>query len=1087
MDWDQALADRMGPEAASRYRQAFDTEYKQATPLALACLDIQHIDQVVRQGGDAVELWPGLEGHPPCLRFYSTAYRYLDEWMPLLRNLGLRVTDQSYFRATLPEGTVHIRCFRIEMPDSVKELTDVRQEIINVMTALLEGRIEDDALNGLVIKAGLHWRLIDALRGYRNYFLQLSGRIGQEGFHQALLKYPQITALLAKYFHTRFDPDLPFGTIEMREEEGLLPLRMKLQQALGPVSDIHADHLFRTLFNLIDASVRTNFFRPGSKDRFAFKLSSLGIIAMPAPRPLFEIYVHSRYMEAVHLRGGKVSRGGIRWSDRPQDFRTEIWDLMRTQMLKNALIVPQGAKGGFVIKDPDAGQVPDVAYILFMRALLDLTDNLERGEPVHPPHVLCYDGFDPYLVVAADKGTAHLSDTANQIARQYGFWLADAFASGGSRGYDHKKLGITAKGAWECARHHFYELQRDLDKEVVTVIGIGSMNGDVFGNGMLLSKRLKLKAAFSGRFIFLDPDPDPENSFAERQRLFHACADWDQYDRALLSPGGGVWSREDKTIPIASSVQRWLGLRHQHLDGETLIRHILMAEADLFWLGGIGTYVKASDEKHPQVGDPGNDTVRIDASQLRVKVVAEGANLGFTQRGRIEYALNGGRINMDAIDNSGGVDLSDHEVNFKILLRQAETAGTLGGRTADAWLNDLVDETIRRVLDHSRGQSLCLSLERIRCSQDPTAYLTLADKLENTGLLNREAESFPLRDEVLTRPDCALTRPELAVLLSLAKMQFKQALLERPQFLSKSFLRTSLYRYFPPRLIQQYEQEASDHPLAKEITATTLGNYILDRTGSTFLTWMEVLPGPLLEQAIGLYLVFNETLETASIRKTLLHLQPQLPSARFYNLLLRIEGALEACCRWFLARGKRLWPESATLDQCCQFLQLYQRHFATLDDKEIARLQAEGLDEQQARRLALLLKFDEFPVVIQLALESTDHSSTIQTFRTVTDFLDLPEILALLAQVPARSDWESHLKYALSERFRGAAATLTSRLLSGDTKVGLVCTGPSCLQKFSKYQRLRRELERTTTIDLLPFATLACELEGMIEAMGSST
>jgi len=1085
MDWDQALADLAGAESAARYRQVFDPEYKRNTPPALACHDIRHLERVAREGGDAVELWPGEAGHPPCLRFYSARFRYLDEWLPTLRNLGLRVSDQTAFRFTVAERSVHIRCFRVEIPGDEAALATCRRDIIDLLTALLERRIEDDALNGLVIRGRLPWRLIDALRGYRNYLLQLPGPVSRESFHQVLLDHAKITALLGKYFLSRFDPDLPFPSIESREEEGLLPLRLALQEALEPVGDLHADRLLRTLFNLIDASVRTNFFRPGCGDRFAFKLSSLGVIAMPAPRPLFEIYVHGQAMEGVHLRGGKVARGGIRWSDRPEDFRNEIWDLMRTQMLKNALIVPQGAKGGFIVKDPRGlKRVPDDAYVLFMRGLLDLTDNLEGGKPVHPPHVLCYDGFDPYLVVAADKGTAHLSDTANQIAKAYGFWLGDAFASGGSKGYDHKKLGITAKGAWECARRHFYELQRDLDGEIITVIGIGSMAGDVFGNGMLLSKRIKLKAAFSGRFIFLDPDPDPAISFRERQRLFDAGADWDQYDRHLLSQGGGIWPRSSKSIPLSSPVQRWLGVRHRHLDPETLIRLILMAEADLFWLGGIGTYVKASDEKHREVGDPGNDSVRIDAARLKVKVVAEGANLGFTQRGRIEFALKGGSINMDAIDNSGGVDLSDHEVNFKILLRQAAAKGRLGRGTPDTWLNDLAAEAVKRVLDHNHDQSLCLSLERARCLQDPTPFLAMADKLENAGLLNREAESFPSRSRVLTRPDSALTRPELAVLLSLAKMQFKQALLERPQFLGKRFLARSLYRYFPGELAQRLRQEVANHPLAKEITATTLGNYILDRTGSTFLTWMEVLPGPLLEQAVGLYLVFNETLSAAGLRKTLLSLQPQLPASRLYALLLRMEDGLQACCRWFLARGRSLWPEPENIQKCRDFLQLYQKHHASLDEKELARLQAEGLPEPQARQLALLQKFDEFPVVAQLALESADPASTVQTFRTVTEFLNLPRLMTLLDQVPVRSDWESHLKYALSERLRGTAATLTSQMLTRESSIGMVCTGPSCLQKFSKYQRLIRELEQTTNVDLLPFATLACELEGMIEAMG---
>ncbi|MCX8050013.1 MAG: NAD-glutamate dehydrogenase, partial [Methylohalobius sp.] len=784
----QALA---GSALAARYRDAFPANYRRAVTPSQALRDARFIE--AHAGVASVDLW--IEEHS-MLRFYSQSRGYLDEWLPPLNNLGLRVVDQDSFQIKAPFGGVHVRCFQVESPLGTERLVRFREEVLGVLRAQLHGQTEDDRLNGLALSAGLTWRQIEVLRAYRNYYLQIGGD-SHERVHQALLNYPEAAQLLWQYFCTRFDPDLPWPSLAAREEEGLLPLRLRLQGVLTQVSDLKTDRLLRALFNLIDATVRTNFFCAGTEDRLALKLSGLGVIEMPAPKPLFEIYVHSPVVEAVHLRAARIARGGIRWSDR-DDFRTEIFELMCTQMLKNALIVPSGAKGGFVVKRGEVKQ----AYVTFIRALLDLTDNLEGGRPVHPPRVLCYDGDDYYLVVAADKGTARLSDTANQVAAEYRFWLKDAFASGGSLGYDHKRLGITAKGAWECARRHFRELGRDLDQEIITVIGVGSMDGDVFGNGMLLSKRIKLLAAFSGQHIFLDPDPDPEVSYRERLRLFTQVAGWDQYDRSLISAGGGVWPRSAKEIPLSPQVRRWLAIRQEVVDGEELIRYMLRAEADLLWLGGIGTYVKASSEKNEAVGDPTNDNVRVNACDLKVKVVSEGANLGFTQMGRVEYALQGGKINLDAIDNSGGVDLSDHEVNLKILLYRLAQTGQLQVEPA-RWLAELQEEVVVRVLAHNASQGLGLSLEVERCRRDVLPFLAVADRLENAGILDRRAENFPSREEISARPQAALTQPELAVLFSHAKMQFKQALLERPDFVCRRLM-PYLEGYFPGILVERY-------------------------------------------------------------------------------------------------------------------------------------------------------------------------------------------------------------------------------------------------------------------------------------------
>lgn len=1069
----QALAD---PVVADRYRGAFPRAYRRAVSPRQALREVQFIEA---HGGEAgVDLW--LErGQPPDLRFYSARPGYLDEWLPPLRNLGLRVIDQRSFQIKTPEGKVYLRCFQVEAPAGAERLAAAREVVLDLLRAQLAGKVEDDRLNGLALVEGLDWRLIDVLRGYRNYYLQLT-RDSRERFHQALLDCPEAARLLCEYFRTRFDPDLPWPSLDAREEEGLLPLRLKLQEVLAGVEDLKTDRLLRMLFNLIDATVRTNFFLPGAEGRLAFKLSGLGVIEMPAPKPLFEIYVHSPYVEAVHLRASRVARGGIRWSDRPDDFRTEVWELMRTQMLKNALIVPQGAKGGFIVKRGS----PKEAYVTFMRALLDLTDNLEDGRAVHPPRLVCYDSDDYYLVVAADKGTARLSDTANQVATEYRFWLKDAFASGGSSGYDHKRLGITAKGAFECARRHFRELGRDLDNEIVTVVGIGSMDGDVFGNGMLLSRRLKLLAAFSGQHIFLDPDPDPEASYLERKRLFEQAAGWDSYDRSLISEGGGVWPRAAKEIPLSPQVRRWLGIRQTALDGEQLIRHLLTAEADLLWLGGIGTYIKASGEKNETVGDPANDSVRVDACELKVKVVAEGANLGFTQKARVEYALKGGKINLDAIDNSGGVDLSDHEVNLKILLYRLKQTGQLQENPGD-WLADLEDEVVMRVLAHNASQALCLSLELERCRRDVLPFLALADRLENAGALDRQAADFPDREEVLARPEGCLTRPELAVLLSHAKMQFKQALLERSDFLRQDWLQPYLQGYFPGLLVERYLPAVAAHPLAPEITVTNLANFVLDRAGATFLTWIEDIATPLLEHAVGLYLTFDAVLGGQTLRAALLARERTLGSARLYALLLRIEDTLARCCCWFLERGRQLDPDSQIITRGQEFLQIYLKAWTIAgDEREFARLAAEGLPEALMERLVGFAALREFPALMDLALDiGGDFSEVARAFRQVAEFLGLPGLLDWLARTPARSEWESRLKQTLEERLHGACLSLTRHLVKEEQALDALLRGPRCLQKFSRLLRLRREIEHCPPVTLIPFAAISLELEGILNIL----
>ena len=642
--WEQRLRRQLrrvygetgGRQRWQRYGEGFSKEYRTLVHPRFAIRDLEMIEALLGKGEDRVDLWgpfPDPAGDFFRLQFYSLTEKYLNDLMPILENLALCVIDEVDFILDLESRPVYIKSFAVRgTPRERPNLAALRQHLLDGFLALHRGLAENDYLNRLLIPTGLDWKQIDVFRGYRNYYFQLGSPFTKKRVAYALINNPRVARLLYDYFAARFHPNSRWEDPVRREEEGLFPLRLQLAAALEEVADTNEDRILRTLFNLIDSTVRTNFFLRRQRDDyfFAFKISALGIIDMPAPRPLFEIYVHAATMEGIHLRGGKVARGGIRWSDRPDDFRTEILGLMKTQMTKNALIVPVGSKGGFVVKTPFAGREEGArlsreAYQVLMRGLLDLTDNRLGDQVVTPAEVVAYDEPDPYLVVAADKGTAQFSDTANAISREYGFWLDDAFASGGSHGYDHKVLGITARGAWECVKRHFRELGTDIQSEPFTVVGIGDMSGDVFGNGMLLSREIRLLAAFDHRHVFLDPDPDPEASFAERQRLFALPrSSWADYDQKLISAGGGIFPRDAKEIPLSEQVQRWLGVRHDSIDVPGLIRLLLGAEVDLLWNGGIGTYVKAGSEKNEDVGDRANDALRIDASQLRAKVVGEG-------------------------------------------------------------------------------------------------------------------------------------------------------------------------------------------------------------------------------------------------------------------------------------------------------------------------------------------------------------------------------------------------------------------------------------------------------------------------------
>ncbi|NOY12227.1 MAG: NAD-glutamate dehydrogenase [Deltaproteobacteria bacterium] len=821
-----------------RYIKAFHKEYRARTHPRFAVRDLRNIEQLLRDRQDAFDLWGPFHEQDDYyrLQYYSLNRSYLNDLMPFLQNLDLCVLQEIDSDLSVGDEQVYIKSFAVRA-NSAESLPfkQIKPLLLETLLAMRNQEVENDYLHRLLPLTGLSWREIDVFRGYRNYYFQLGCPFTKKRVANALTNNAKVALLLYRYFEGRFKPSAEWADQTTRELEVLSPIRQELAAALEEVSDTNEDKILRTLFNLIDSTIRTNFYlRCQQQDYFfSFKVSSLGVIDMPSPRPLYEVYVHSATMEGIHLRGGKVARGGIRWSDRPDDFRTEVLGLVKAQMTKNAVIVPVGSKGGFITKRTSSdrekmGALVKDAYVTLMRGLLDVTDNRSGDGVVQPAGIIAYDDHDPYLVVAADKGTAHLSDTANAVSDSYGFWLGDAFASGGSHGYDHKKLGITARGAWESVKRLFRERGHNIQEQPFSVVGIGDMSGDVFGNGMLLSTKIRLLAAFDHRHIFLDPDPDPERSFQERERLFKLPrSSWEDYNPELISAGGGVYSRQLKEIPLSPQVAKWLGVRNKTIDVPGLIRLLLKAKVDLLWNGGIGTYVKATSESNENAGDRANDAVRIDATELRAKVVGEGGNLGMTQLARIEYARNGGRLNTDAIDNSAGVDSSDHEVNLKILLQVLRHEGRVKDFAEGYRLLEEMEETVcQDVLANNYTQILSISLDEIRCRTDVEPYLELIDRLGRSGLLDRRGEYLPTRKEVSSRQPNSLLRPELSVLSAYSKMFLYRALLDAELPENKT-VNQLLLDYFPQPVIDRFADSLHRHPLAKEITATMLTNRVI--------------------------------------------------------------------------------------------------------------------------------------------------------------------------------------------------------------------------------------------------------------------
>jgi glutamate dehydrogenase len=913
--WDDRLLERLvaghgeehGRTLWTRWEGRFPEYYKSSTEVTRAVLDIEHLERLRETDGLVVGLHNehGAGELLTRLLLYKTGGRAeLSAVMPMLEALGLSVVEEVPVRvagpADDPDAEIFIHDYGVLGPGGEPlEVAAVADRVADAVSAVWHGETDSDGLDRLVIIAGLTWREVAWLRAMRTYLLRVSAGFTLAYQNDTFAANPSIAADLAAYFRLRHDP------ATTRDERAESALRERILASLDAVPSLDHDRILRSYLHLIDAVVRTNAFRP-DRSFLSFKIRSAGVPDMPNPCPLFEIFVHSAAMEGIHLRAGRVARGGIRWSDRMEDYRTEILGLMKTQTTKNAVIVPTGSKGGFVVRRsvPPERLRDEVReqYVTLIRGLLDVTDNLVDGEVRPPEGVLVLDEPDPYLVVAADKGTATFSDTANAVAEEVGFWLGDAFASGGSSGYDHKALGITARGAWESVRRHFRELGRDALVEPFTAVGIGDMSGDVFGNGMLYSPQTRLVAAFDHRHVFVDPTPDEAVSFAERQRLFALPAStWDDYDRSVISAGGGVWPRSAKSIDVSAEAADALGVEPGPRTPTELIRAILRAPVDLLWNGGIGTYVRAADETDADAGDRANDVVRITGSEVRARVVGEGGNLGFTQRGRIEYARGGGRINTDFIDNSGGVDCSDHEVNLKILLGIAVARGDLTRKQRDELLAEVAEDVVQHVLYDNYLQAQILSQEVVQSAARIREYEELMTSLEADGLLDRTIEELPTTEEMVEREraGAGMERPELAVLLAYAKLSLKTAILAS-SLPDDPYLDRDLRRYFPPRVVERFGDLLGEHPLRRELIATIVAKDVVDSEGVTFVSRSVAETGSEPEDVARAYRIAREVTAATERWEAIEALDGVIDPAVQHELMTRVDWVVAITGRWFL-------------------------------------------------------------------------------------------------------------------------------------------------------------------------------------------
>lgn len=968
--------------------RTFGSDYKASTSPNEAATDITNLLKLSRTRPIFVD---PVVGDTDKRDFSLTIYKVgsdlsLSAILPVLENYGFTVLQE--FSTTVPflweqgdkplsDTFVGIHRFKLRSRRELLVNSETNPRFVDSVVGVLNGSLINDPLNELTLSAGLTFMEVALVRTIISYLWQIKAISSFGSAYAAATEHPEMVGLIVGNFLSWFNP-----------KTGPVPpdhLREKFYGELQKVSSIAADRALRAMFNVVESCLRTNFFKVGSTPRIALKIDCAKILSMPSPRPSYEIFISSPEFEGVHLRGGKIARGGIRHSDRDEDFRTEVLGLMKTQMVKNSVIVPVGAKGGFVIKRKTE-VTPDYVrsiYRSYVSTMLDITDNLDAaGAVIRPTDVVRYDDDDPYFVVAADKGTATFSDLANEIAeKDFQFWLGDAFASGGSFGYDHKKLAITSRGAWETTCRHFRELGKDPNSDTITVVGIGDMSGDVFGNGLLRSRSIKLIAAFNHKHIFIDPSPDPETSYEERLRLFTTPgSQWSDYSPKLISKGGGVYLRTEKEIKLSKEAAEVLGCNTAAVSSDELIKLVLTAPVDLLWNGGIGTYVKASSEEHSTVGDKTNDNVRVNGGELRCKVVAEGGNLGFTQLGRNEFELSGGRINTDAIDNSGGVNTSDYEVNLKILLKDVEASGQLNREQRNELLRSLSEEVCKRVIARNSTQSRAISIFQPRTKRNLSSVDDFAKFLEGTKVFNRRTEHFPSSSDLERRKldGSGLTRAELATLIGFSKMYLKSALLDSP-LPDEDFLRPILLGYFPGVVAERFAAQIEKHKLRRQIVAALVANQIVEDIGPTTVHKLSSAYDLPFHSVASVLISAFELIDFTNLKQELNNLETPDQVSSLYAILNRAASAIENLARWIL-----------------------DRHLVSLSPEEIIARYKEGYSHI-ATNLRSLLQPDE--------IEHFDEQQKVYraaglSDRAVASLSSLPYALVLMDAVDVSNQLE---------------------------------------------------------------------------------
>ncbi|GAA1263791.1 NAD-glutamate dehydrogenase [Sphaerisporangium rubeum] len=1048
-----AIADAM-PDAATvarRYAAAFPEAYKEDFTPVVAVADLRRLEQIAATSDEIA-----LDLYRPHQEWRFKLYRVgaavsLSDVLPLLGRMGIEVVDERPYRVArkgAEPGWIYDFGLRCPPTERVSDET-FKTLLQDTFGALWRGEIESDGFNALVPAAGLTWRQAEILRVYAKYLRQTGTAFSQRYIEKALVGNLRVAGLLVRLFEARLDPA---RSPELRGDVGDA-LREEILAALDDVASLDEDRILRAFLELITATLRTNAFQTLAgrrKPYISIKLDSASISVLPPPRPMIEIFVYSPRVEGVHLRFGKVARGGLRWSDRMEDFRTEVLGLVKAQMVKNTVIVPTGSKGGFVVKRPPHGGGRDelmaegvACYRQFISGLLDITDNLVDNEVVPPHDVVRHDGDDTYLVVAADKGTATFSDIANEVAKEYGFWLGDAFASGGSVGYDHKAMGITARGAWESVAHHFRSLGVDVRTDDFTVAGIGDMSGDVFGNGMLLSRHIKLIAAFDHRHVFIDPAPDAERGYAERERLFALPrSSWDDYDRSLISRGGGVWPRTAKSIPVSPQARAALGIP----DGVTaltpsdLISAILTAPVDLLWNGGIGTYVKASTETHADAGDKANDPLRVDATALRCKVIGEGGNLGLTQEARIEYARGGGLVNTDFIDNSAGVDTSDHEVNIKILLDRVIRDGDLTDTERDQLFLDMTDEVAGLVLRDNKAQNVVLAAARAQAPEMLHIHARYLRRLERDALLDRELESLPSDKQMAERRQSGLglTAPEFSVLLAYTKLTADHELLAS-DLPDDPFLEPWLVSYFPSALRERFRKTMDAHPLRREIIATGVVNDLVNMSGITFLFRFGEETGASTPDITRAYLVSREVFGMPAFWRAVEALDNKVDAATQIAMLLEGRKLVERGARWLLGNRRppldltttaRFFSEGAEglLPDLPKLLA--GRDLAAYEERRDAYA-ARGVPADLAERAAVMVPaYSTFDLVEIAANTGRPVHDVAEVYFDLADRIQLSRLRERVIMLPRDNRWNSMARAALRDDLYAAHATLTRDILT---------------------------------------------------------